>query len=293
MRLAAAGLGLLLAATGAPAEEARAQLEQRIRLAARLLGDAPTVQRITASGNAQALSHLDTGRLQQALAEEALARGELDTARRAVDDVLRHMGRARRLVPDAPALQAAARRRHELMRVHLERLVDAWRNRSGYGGRPIEDSEAIDGDMAAALGLMSTARYFADAGQHEDAVHTLAAAEPHVLSGMKRLLAGSELDYTARAGSPAEEYVLELQRHHALVDLVPLAVNEFRPRGESLLRVQRHGEAGRALLAQAEASLQGGETSQALAQIRSATLQVQRALQAAGLSLPTPTGSPP
>ena len=58
---------LLLAGGAALAQDdaARAQLEQRIRLNARLLSDSPTAQRIASSGNvqAQAGSHANEVRL--------------------------------------------------------------------------------------------------------------------------------------------------------------------------------------------------------------------------------------
>ncbi len=297
MRMAAAALGLVLATAGAQADETRAQVEQRVRLGARLLGDQATAQRIAASGNPQAVTHLDEGRVHQSMAEDALQRGDVATARRAVDDALRHLGLARRLAPDAPARMAASRQRHDQMLANLERLVESWRSRSGHGiggrARNLEDSDAIDGDMAAALGLMSTARYFAQAGRFDEGVHTLAAAEQHVLSAMRRVLTSGELDYTARAGTPAEEFQLELQRHRALADLVPLAVNEFKPRGETAALIDRYGDASRTLALQAEQTFQGGDAAQALAHIRNATLYVQRALQAAGVALPNPTGSTP
>ncbi|MBL8319927.1 MAG: hypothetical protein JNJ42_16070, partial [Burkholderiaceae bacterium] len=61
------GLALSLGAAQA-ADDGRAQVEQRIKLTARLIADAPTAQRIAASGNAQAVSHLDESRVYQALA---------------------------------------------------------------------------------------------------------------------------------------------------------------------------------------------------------------------------------
>lgn len=287
----ALGWGLVLAVSTAAAavDEGRAQLEQRVRLAARLIADSPTVQRITGSGNTQAINHYEESRVHHSLAEEALQRGDLAGARRAVDDALRHVGLARRLVPDMSGRQAAAKARQVQMQASLERLIQSWRDHAALTG----PGDAMDGDLAAALGLMGTAGYFADAGRYEESVHTLGTAEQHVLAGMKRVLQSREIDYTARAASPAEEVQLELQRHAALTDLVPLAVNELKPRGEAAALIERYGDASRALRTQAMQHFQSGDVPAALAHIRNATLYLQRALQAAGLALPNPTGSTP
>lgn len=265
---------------------ARSQLEQRLRLTAQLLSDSPAAQRIAGSGNEQAQGHLDEGRVHHALAQDLLARGDLSGARRAVDDALRHLGQARRLVPDAPARQAAARQRHEQLLAHLDRLVEAWRSRAGPG-------DLDDGDMFMALSLIDTARNFGSQGRHEEGRFTLELAERHVLMGMNRLLSARTLDYTARAATPAEEFEQELQRHGALADLVPLAVDELRPRAEALSLIERYTESSRTLRQQAVLRFQAGDAPQALSHIRTAQGFVQRALSAAGLAVPAPTGNPP
>jgi hypothetical protein len=110
----ALALGLLLAAAGAAGgDDARTQAEQRVRLAARLIADSPAAQRIQASGNAAAISHLDEGRLHLSVAEEALKAGDPAKARKSADESLQHLGIARRLVPDQPSRQQALRARHE------------------------------------------------------------------------------------------------------------------------------------------------------------------------------------
>lgn len=275
----------------ASAQETRSALEQRIALAAQLLGDSPTAQRIVASHNTRAVAHLDEGRLHHALSQEALARGDLAAARKSADDALRHIGLARRLVPDAPARQAAARQRHEQMLANLERLLDAWRARLPPGA-----GHADDGDRVAAIGLVETARWLAGIGRFEESVHVLASAESHVLAGMNRLLRRSstrEVDYTERVATPDDEFRLEMRRHLALADLVPLAVSELKPRGDAAALIARYGQASRSLREQAMQQHMGGDAAQALVHLQNATLYLQRALGAAGVATPAPAGETP
>lgn len=278
-----------LGAADAPAQDERQQLEQRIRLTAVLLGDSPAAQRIRASGNLQATAHLDDGRVHHALSEDALRRGDLAAARAAADEALRHIAMARRMVPDALARQSAARQRAQQMLSHLERLLDSWAAR-----QPPADG-VDDGDRMAALGLIETARQFASAGRHEDAVHVLRAAEGHVMSGLDRLLAAQsrEIDYTQRATSPAQAFELELRRHDGLADLVPQALSQLQPPPDARALVQRYMEAGHGLREQATRLAGDGDAVQALARLRDASLYLQRALGAAGVVTPLAAGGSP
>jgi hypothetical protein len=262
---AAAALFLGAAPVGAADDaSARVQVEQKIRLVARLISDSPAAQRIIASGNAEAVGHLDEGRVHQALAEELLARGDLAGARRNADDALRHVALARRLAPDAPARQDA-----------------------GTFSGP--DSE----DLTAAMGLLGTSRQQAQEGRFDAANQTLVQAEGHVLAGMNRSLHATTIDYTVRASNPAEEFAQELARHRGFAELLPLAIRDLKPRPEALAQIERFGEASGALHQQALLQLQTGDTAQALIHIRNATLFLQRALSVAGVTAPQPTGKPP
>lgn len=280
----APALVLAACAGAAQADDARAQLEQRLRLVERLFADPAGVQRIAVSGQAVAAQHLDEARVHHALATSALSAGDLAAARREVDEALRHLGQARRLAPDAAAQQNAARQRLLQKQAVLERLVEAWRVR-------MSEQQAMDGDLQAALALLETARWFAREGRHVEGLHTADAAERHVLDGMKRWMQGAELDYTQRAATPAQEFEQELQRHAALAELLPLAVSELKPRGAAAQQAERHGDTSRGLRVQAQQKAADGDLPAALVLLRQALLHAQRALEAAGVSVPTPTGS--
>lgn len=279
-------LGLLLAlATGALADDgARALIEQRVRLTARLISDAGTGQRVSASGLPRAVAHLDEGRVHQALAEQALAAGDLVAARREVDEALRHIGQARRLVPDAPARQAEARQRYTQRLATLERLLDAWLSHSD-GAAPPGDAD----DRLAASALIAQARQLAGDERFDDANQQLGRAEAHLLAGMGRLLHQRTLDYTVRATTPGEAFQEALARHEGLIELVPVALAELKPVGPALTLVERYSSTSRTLRLQAVQRQQRGETPEALADLHNAVLYAQRALAAAGVSIPTAT----
>jgi tetratricopeptide (TPR) repeat protein len=279
------GLPPALAADGDPL--VRQQLEQKIKLTASLMADSPAAQRIDTSGNVEAVGHLNEGRVHHALAVDLLAQGDLSGARRAVDDALRHLGMARRMVPDAQARQALLRQRHEQLLGSVERLLESWRARGA--GQPGDDGA----EMTAAMGLIGGARGHAQAGRFDEANQALAQAERHVLTGMNRSLHATTLDYTVRPTSVIEAFQFELARHKGFADLLPLAVRDLKPNAEASALIDRYAETSHTLQAQAELQAQAGKPEEALALIRNATLYIQRALLAAGLVSPQPTGTTP
>ena len=283
---ALAGVGLLVAAGMASAAEDAppSQIDQRIRLTAQLIGDSPAAQRILASGNQQAVSNLEAGRAHLAQAQDLLAKGDQSGALRLVDEALRHVAVARRLVPDAPSRQAAARQRFEVQSRHLESMLGAWRVRLAPG-------DADDRELVEAHGLMRTALGLAHDGRHEEANQVLQKAERQILSGMSRLLNQRTLDYTARPTTPAEAFQVELARHRELADLVPIALHDLKPDAEATTLIARYQETSQTLRNQALQRFEGGQTEDALAHLRNALLYLQRALNAAGVTTPEPTGS--
>ncbi|HET9821914.1 MAG TPA: hypothetical protein VFQ16_08820 [Burkholderiaceae bacterium] len=287
MRHVAAALALGLCGSQAGATDAalaRQQAEQRVRLAERLIADTPAAQRIGGSGQAQAIAHLDEGRVHLRVAEDALKSGDYAGARRAADQALQHIGQARRLVPDAPARQQAQRQRQEQRLAALERLLEAWRSRALTAGR-------LGHEWLEASALIGQARQLGEAQRFEESLALLTQAEPRVLAGMQTVIGARELDYTERAASPAEAWRIERSRHAALTELVPLALRELRPHNDVRTLIERYQHSSEAIAAQAQVRRDTGETDAALDLLRVATMYLQRALSAAGLVLPADEGN--
>lgn len=283
---AALVLGLCGAQAGADDDVARQQAEQRVRLAERLIADSPTAQRIVASGQAAAISHLDEGRVHLSAADQALKAGDWVRARRSADEALQHISQARRLAPDQLSKQQVQRQRHEQQLAALERLLETWRQRAVAAGR-------IDDSWLDASGLLGQARRLGEEQRFDDSLRLLNAVEQRVLGGIQRVLGGRELDYTEQPATPADAWHIEQARHATLTDLVPLALRELAPRAEMRTLVERYQQSSLALATQARMRHAAGDTESARDLLRVATMYLQRALAAAGLALPNDSGSNP
>ncbi|MFM2069529.1 MAG: hypothetical protein RLZZ584_4438 [Pseudomonadota bacterium] len=288
---AAAPAAPAASAAGTPAradddDATRRQIEQKLQLVARMIGDTASVQRIQASGNTLAQTNYEEARVHHAAAVDLLGRNDLVAARRSVDDALRHIGLARRLAPDAPTRQAAARQRHDQVLASLERLMAAWRSRAQVAPPQPQDADR----HTLTQGLMARAAHLAGEKRYDEATALLGQAERHVLEGMNSLMHAATLDYSARPANPAEELEQELARQRGLAELVPLALADLKPRPEAVALIERYAETAATLRAQAVQQQQGGDIAAALVLVKNATLYVQRALQTAGLVAPQATG---
>jgi len=283
--LAGGGLALLasLALGGPPqAQEAgtRRNVEQKLGFVRQLLTDSPAARRIAASGNAAAIQQVEEGRAQLERATAALEAGDLAVAAAAANAAIGALGRARELAPDDAGRADVERARYRQLLASAERMVPTYREhleRAGFADAP---------DLNAAVGLIEQARTLAAAERLGDAIRSLLAAERHLLVGLGRTIADRTLVYTAHFETPEKEFAYELERFKSFVDLVPMALLEFRPGVDAQADVTRFVERGQALRAEALAHAKGRRIDAALASIRSATQTVQRALNAAGLVIP-------
>jgi len=129
----AATLALVLTVGSALAADdgsTRAQLEQRIKLTAKLYGDGANSQRIAGSGNARAITLLARRPLcTRPRPSRPWPRATWQQPGVRLDEALRHISLARKLVPNASARQAEAQQRYNQRLATLERLLQAWRCR--------------------------------------------------------------------------------------------------------------------------------------------------------------------
>lgn len=260
---------------------ARRAVEHKLAFINKMLTDSPASRRIAASDNAAAKQHFDEGRTQAARAGEALEAGDLAAADSAASAAILSLGRARQLVPDDMNRVIADRVRYSQLLLSTERMVPTYRAHLARGG------QSSAPDLEAALGLVEQARTLAAAERLADANRALLEAERHLLVGLNRTIADRTLVYTAHFETPEKEFDYEVERFRSYVELVPIALDEFKPAAAARAQVHELVEQGRVLHTQALAQAKNRHVDGALVSIRAATQSVQRALTAAGLVIPT------
>ena len=298
--VAAAALGLMALVDvqaqtpGAPPQTAGSAISamkaapavfHKLRFLEQLLGDSPMVRRIESSGNGAAIGFLNAAIEHQQSALEQMRVGLLADAEKSLNDAILNAGRARQLVPENSQRAIFDRVRFarlltgvESLRANYERHL---RQRGGYVPAAIPQDEQLERVDA----LIEDARGLASAERLLDASRVLENAEHGLLLGLNRVL-GTSVRYTERFENPSDEYAFETQRNSSYAELVPVAIHEYRPTQDALRQMSRHVERNKQLRGQADEAAGRREWRAALRTIRSATAELQRALAAAGLTMP-------
>jgi len=269
---AAACLGVAAAQT-----DARRSVEQKIDFVGTLMTRSPLAARINASANEQAKAFLRDSVEHHQMAVTALKVGDLDGAEREANLAILAVGKARQLVPDDMRRLVEQRVRYQELYRAVETLVASYERQRAAAGR------LPDPEWNETLRMLDRARTLHASERLGEASETLADVQQQLLRQISSLLSGSTLDYTMRFTSPAHEYEYELARYRSLEDLVPAALKQFDPGPEARSTVDRHTERGRRLAVAAQQQASAGRSEAALASVREAVAEVQKALAATGL----------
>jgi hypothetical protein len=280
----AASLGGMLLALCAQADDSagglRASVEQKLAFVERLLEDEGMARRVVA--NERARSEFAAAYVHLARARERLRAGDAEGGGRAADQALQAVTAARRLAPDQALDAAAERARYERRLQSLESLLAALRGEQARSGA--KDT----GELERAAAILDAARRLAADGAYDKASHALHGAESLLGASLDRVLTVRTVDYTPRFASRAEEFRHQLERHGALRELIGVAVARYRPGAQALAAVESHKAAAAGRREFAEQLAARGEMAAALDALAEATAALERALAAAGVSLPTP-----
>ena len=267
-----------------------ASLVQKQALARSLIEDASAAGRIQASQDAEALRLFALAKDSYASAITAMKVGNYSNAEKQLNEAMVAMSKARQQVPDAAALAVKQRVEYEEKLKSVESLKKSY---LGYlkssGQKSGKDKETEESANLGINRLMDAARKHAAENQLVDALRALEKAEQVMRAATKRVLGSTQLDYTPKFETPAEEYAYELERNRSYLELIPVAIAEFNPTDEAKKNVVGLVERNRLALDQAREYAGQKEYRQALASVHTGTGYLLLALTAAGLVVPQET----
>jgi hypothetical protein len=286
--LAVAGPSALAQPAAAPDRRA---LEQKEALVRRLVLDSPAEQRIAASGNAEAKLQLERARALHARAKALADAGDLREADVELNAAMWAIGKARQLVPDTMARVVEQRVRYASLLRTVDTLAGSYeRHLARSRGLP-RGSAASDAILEAARARIEEGKSLANSEHVAEAAAALQKAERELMGGLSRVLGSSTLDYSQRFETQSEEYAWELERNRAYRDLVPLALEELKPRKEALALVDRYLASNAKHVSTAQDHAAAKRFGPAIDTLRTGTTYLQAALSAAGLVIPKDAGT--
>ncbi|OWW21291.1 hypothetical protein [Noviherbaspirillum denitrificans] len=292
---AASAVGMPVAAmaqvsTGGTSVSAQAQLESKTRLVKLLLSQSPAMQRIPQSGNVQAQKKLADARALFARAGSEAEAGRQAEAVRMLDEALREITAASRMVPDTAQLASQERARYagmsETTRVFLNLYKGVSARMAAKGGAAPLDVNGVNSAIARADSLAAS-------GNHKDANAALGEAYKTVVGALNRTLMAETIVYDQKFDTPSDEYKYELARNRNYEELVPLAIAQLNPPRESAAISDSYVQQSRHLRDASQKHAASGDYQLALKTIQDATLHLQRSLRVAGVVVPQTTESKP
>ena len=259
------------------------QLKQKIEYANMLMNTSKGAQRVAASSNTQAKDMLTSARAHLDSARATLGESNLVKAQEAVDESIRLVTAAVRLVPsdaDQSGLDPKFR---------YTELLDATKTfESSYK----QHSERLAGKKKPAVvldekkfqDLMSQGKTHGDAGRYEEANKALAAAQRMVTRALGALLDNETVVYDKSFATPAAEYEYEVARYKSYEELIPLALEQKKPPAMTVDKIAELEQKSKALHAEAAQIAGKGDHAAAISALQEATSYLQRALMIAGVN---------
>jgi hypothetical protein len=262
-------------------------VESKSRLIERQLAQSPGVQRIRQSGNGPATKLLAEAERLFGKAQSEIAAGKSDAARRLLDDALRQIVAASRLVPDAAQQEEQLRIRN----AELREAITTFKSLHGSISARMDTRKSQSAGLSAAEinkidGILAKTDALSSQGRHQDANLLLVDAHKVVVSTLNRMLAAETIVYDLKFNSPAEEYRHELARNHSYEELIPIALAQLNSTMESAAQAERFTQQSRSLRDAAQRKADGGDYFVAVKTMQDATEHLQRSLRAAGVFVP-------
>lgn len=297
--MASAGVAPTPAVASVPASteragSAQAAVESKTRLIRVVLSQSPAMQRIPQSNNAQAKKKLADAQALFARASAEANAGRHDAALKMLDETLREIAAASRLVPDTAQLATQERSRYASLLESTRAFVNLHKNLSArMAARNVPSSGNPLDTILSVKQQMEKAESQASAGNYKDANAILNDAYKNVVTALNRMLMSETIVYDNKFESPAEEFRHELARNRSYEELVPLAIAQFNPPRETATMSERYAQQSRELRGAAEKQAASGDYTTAMKTIQDATTHLQRALRTAGVIVPQSIESKP
>ncbi len=264
-----------------------AGLAQKQAFARSLVEDAAVAERIQASQDAEALRLFALAKENYARALASMKGGDYAGAEKQLNEAMSAMGKARRLAPDAAALAAKQRVEYAQKLESVETLEKSYRNYlKGSGRKP--GAPGNETDESAILGisrLLEAARKYAKEDRPGDALRALEKAEQVMRTALNRVLGSTMLEYDQKFETPAEEHAFELERNRSYLELIPVAIAEFKPTDEAKQNIENLVKQAREAVGQSREYAAQKDYPRALASVRTGTEYLLNALAIAGLAV--------
>ncbi len=288
LRILGAALLLLLPPTASFAEEPpRVPVDQRVtqqkaELLNRLVTRSVAAQRITESGDTEALAKLESARELVRAAESDLKAGNYVAANDKLDAALELVNSETRRLSEDEVAAASLQRTYERRLKTVQTFLAAYERVA---------SEKQPGAAAAAQvqeikRLVGEAEALAAKGELQPGIERLDRAYLTARGDIRELREGETLTRSLNFETAEAEYDYEKNRNDSHIMLLKFAISEQKPGAERMAAIERLRAAALALRSDGEQLAGAGDYAQAIRNLAQSTEDLLKAIRMSGIYIP-------
>jgi len=211
-------------------------------------------------------------------AESSLAAEKPVVAMAAVDEALRSVSAAARLVPAAD-VDTDYEAEYDKLIIEIQVYKKSYK----------KNVKKVSGKLVAKLdeikfnAFLGEAKKLAAKGDFESAVKPAQKAVAMITASISVLLDNTTVVYDKEFGSIEEEYEYELARYESYIELVPIAIEQRRPGPRKQDLMQSFIDKGERIAGEGKSIAATGAYAKAIQAMQAATDNVRRALMIIGV----------
>ncbi|VAW84112.1 hypothetical protein MNBD_GAMMA18-253 [hydrothermal vent metagenome] len=264
---------------GRKADVSSSEVKQKLSYAS-LVAMSKPAKRVKNSNNPEAKSLLESS--QKKLSEARLLQNAGDNrgAMLLIDEALRNMSLASRMVPSESVKNEQEQRYHAAVKLLAQQEKshkDASDRLLLQGGDVVEYSRD---DVSV---FKSAAKLHADEKRYAAAISDIQQADRVVTTALNEMLDSQTIKYELNLDTPQGEYKYEHNRYLGYAELIPVAIEEKKPSKGQMMLLNGFVNKSKAMNAQGEAMAEEGNFPDAIRLTQEATKQVRRALRMLGV----------
>ena len=256
-----------------------AQVKQKLAYGEMLLASSDPVKRVMASSHAEAKGLLGQSKTQFEQAKSLLAKNDLPAAQAAVDEGLRLMNTAARLVP-AESVGADHKAQYETLHKEVKGYLVSY-DKNVKAGQGKQASGTLD--RAKFEALVKEGEALAAKGDYAAANKSLTHASTQITAVLSLMLDSATVVYDKSFTTPKEEYEYEVSRYDSFKELIPLALEQKQPTESQKQMMDDLVKKADRIVSEGKGFADRSDYTTAIQAYQAATENVERALKIIGV----------
>ena len=261
-------------------------LTNKLQLLEHQFSRSAAVQRIRGSHHVEARTRIADARALYEKADFEFDAGRFDEALELIDESLRLIVLAAKLMPDGAQMVAQEQSQNAEMREAIRIFWPLHENFvKGRGASSLQTS-LFGMDLSRVSALTSQADAFMANGNHHETNLVLRSANQAVVSTLNQMLMAQTIVYDLKFESKADEFVSELAKNKDFEKLIAIAPAQLKVTPETTTMVGSYVQHSRDLRATAQSQASSGDYVSASRGIHDASAYLQRSLRNEGVVVP-------